>query len=629
VAEVREAVKACAALDPLEWAEERKTLKEICGDTFKSEDLNRMYREARKGYERERVEAFLPQERYLEVEGMMLYEYQTSRGTSRKMVAPWVGRVLENIIQVVDEGECEQALRLQLRLKEKVVTLTVPSELFGDPNSLQRFIAAKAGGIFVANAGMTKHLVPAINALSTQAQERQTYRFMGWTEREGGWTYIAPGGAICQVGLIVEPPQVELETRLRDYGLREGTWGDGLNAFRAAMQVFPKNLAPALIAFTLLPLVQRFYPTAAARPAVHLIGTTGSGKSEIAALMTSFYGDFTRDTPPAQWGDTVNAVELLGYTLADALYWVDDFKTVYADEKTFIRFLHSYSKGMGRGRLTKDSKLRDEKPCRGLLLSTGETKVEGEAALLSRMLVLEIPPWEQRDPGGKRLMKAEGVREHLPVFTAHFAQWIAGQANTGTLQKKLATGYEESVRGYRELLKSKGVQQANTGRMISSWAVLVTTYRLIREFLIQRESDDEFPAWQDNIVESVQAVQEERAGRIFLDLLGQLVAGGQCVIETNLRVQHDPTPGTTVIGYRDESFVYLLPDVTFREVNKVQSMKFTALAIGSQLREDGLLLPGKNNLTVQRSVRGSVIRLWRLKSEILGCEGCEGCEADD
>jgi len=69
------------------------------------------------------------------------------------------------------------------------------------------------------------------------------------------------------------------------------------------------------------------------------VGTTGSGKSEIAALMTSFYGVFSRDTPPAQGGDTVNTVEALGYALADALYWVDDYKTVYADERTFTRFL--------------------------------------------------------------------------------------------------------------------------------------------------------------------------------------------------------------------------------------------------------------------------------------------------
>jgi hypothetical protein len=64
-----------------------------------------------------------------------------------------------------------------------------------------------------------------------------------------------------------------------------------------------------------------------------------------------------------------------------------------------------------------------------------------------------------------------------------------------------------------------------------------------------------------------------------------------------------------VIGYRDEGFAYLLPDIALREINRTHPLKFSKLAIGNQLREDGLLLPGKDNLTVQRSVRGSVVRL--------------------
>jgi len=55
-------------------------------------------------------------------------------------------------------------------------------------------------------------------------------------------------------------------------------------------------------------------------------------------------------------------------------------------------------------------------------------------------------------------------------------------------------------------------------------------------------------------------------------------------------------------------------------------LRLAAYATGTQLKEDGLLRPRKTNLTVQRSVRGSVIQLWRLKSEILGCEDCETCE---
>jgi hypothetical protein len=66
----------------------------------------------------------------------------------------------------------------------------------------------------------------------------------------------------------------------------------------------------------MLPVLQRFFPPSAMRPALHLAGTYGSGKSELAALMSSLYGRFDRESPTAQWGDTINTVEALG-TSAD------------------------------------------------------------------------------------------------------------------------------------------------------------------------------------------------------------------------------------------------------------------------------------------------------------------------
>ena len=87
--------------------------------------------------------------------------------------------------------------------------------------------------------------------------------------------------------------------------------------------------------------------------------------------------------------------------MADTIFWVDDYKSIYADERTFTRFLQAYSRSMGRGRLTREAKVRREKPCRGLILSTGETTIEGEMSIIARMLVLEIPPWEKRDPTGQ------------------------------------------------------------------------------------------------------------------------------------------------------------------------------------------------------------------------------------
>lgn len=197
------------------------------------------------------------------------------------------------------------------------------------------------------------------------------------------------------------------------------------------------------------------------------------------------------------------------------------------------------------------------------------------------------------------------------------------------MREEIATRFSNNKKGYTDQLATKLGKQSNTDRVVKNWAVLVTVYQMLSKFLHEMDEDYLLPAWQDVIVESVRTLRQECASEVFLDILGQLIAGGQAVLDDDMRNPHEYPSGVTVVGYKHDGFVYLLPDVTLHEVNKIQPLKFTTTAIGMQLKEDGLLIPGKSNLSVQKSVRGSVIRLWRLKSEILGCEDCETCEEDD
>ena len=432
VEEVRDVVKACADLDPLAWAVERQRLKSLCGQGIKTADLDRMYRQSQREMpsRHTHTERSEDMEHYFESDGRMIYRYHTNRGPVDKVIADWTGRIRERVTCISDEGEQDHELVLELCAGSHVRVITVPGDVFGDEMSLRRFLTGKAGEQFICRANMGRHLTVAILRLSGEYPTRLAMGFMGWTRLEDRWTYVAPDLALTANSLLDEAPQVDLESRLKDYRLRPASWEDSLKAFEAVLKVIPSQLAPACIAFALLPVVQRFFPAAAPRPALHLVGTTGSGKSEIAALLCSFYGQFYRDAPPAQWGDTINTVEALGYQLADALYWVDDYKTIYADEKTFTRFLQSYSRGMGRGRLTREARLRRERPCRGLLLSTGETMIAGEASVIARTLMLEIPPWEKRDPQGTTLDAMEPLRGALSGFTVRFAQWVAEQVES-------------------------------------------------------------------------------------------------------------------------------------------------------------------------------------------------------
>ncbi|MCA9911970.1 MAG: DUF927 domain-containing protein, partial [Anaerolineae bacterium] len=526
-------------------------------------------------------------------------------------------QVVERTSRIDDDGQVEHLVKLELSRDGKVQSLIVPSELFGDANGLQRHIARQAGERFTARTGMNKHLPTALLNLSGEYPIRTTYRFMGWTKMAERWTYVTPTLTVGAEGVDPQPPEVELESRLRDYGLQESDCTQGLGAFAALVAALPVDIAPALIAYAVLPLVQRFFPAAAPKPALHLQGTTGTGKSEIASLLCSFYGQFTRDMPPGQWGDTVNTVEALGYSLADALYWVDDYKTIYADERTFTRFLQSYSRGMGRGRLTREAKLRQERPCRGHILSTGETTLDGEASILARMVVLKVAPWGERDPDGKALVRADQLRAHLSGFTVAFAQWIAEQAENSNLTATLSQGFAQSTRGFQDILASQGIQPTTVGRLVQNWAVLVTTYRLLRDFLIAKDSDDVLPAWRDTILDGAKAMREERAGLLFLDGLQQLLASGELMLATDMRHPEEARPGTTIVGYRDGPHALILPDVAYRAVQRIHPLKFNTAAIGAQLQEDGWLIAGTNSLTIQRRVRGIPTRFWQLKADFI------------
>ena len=84
-----------------------------------------------------------------------------------------------------------------------------------------------------------------------------------------------------------------------------------------------------------------------------------------------------------------------------------------------------------------------------------------------------------------------------------------------------------------------------------------------------------------------------------------------------MRNPREYPPGVTVVGYKDDHFVYLLPEIALKAVNHVQPLNFGANAIGKMLKEDGFLLPGPNNLSTQKRVRGGRVRFWQLRADSL------------
>lgn len=290
---------------------------------------------------------------------------------------------------LLDDGvETKSQFEIAAQLMGRKSHFTIPASDFANMN----WPIEKLGPPAIIYPNQREYARTAIQWASQGAVEKRTYTHTGWRDMDGCWQYLNAGGAIGSNGLV-PGVAVRLNGALKCYELRLASDIDVLRiAIKASLKL--TGLAPAPISFPLLAATYRSV-FGEADFALHVSGRTGTFKSELAALCQQHFGSaMHRLNLPGAWSATANALEMLAFHAKDALLVIDDFAPSGSSAElarhhaTADRLFRATGNLAGRSRLDSTATLREPKPPRALILSTGEEIPRGHS-IRARMIILE------------------------------------------------------------------------------------------------------------------------------------------------------------------------------------------------------------------------------------------------
>ena len=470
----------------------------------------------------------------------------------------------------------------------------------------------------------------AIQSLSMTAEERCIYTHTGWRKVNGVWIFLHAGGAIAGTGAVADI-NVRLAGQMSRYELRLPASPDALaTAVRASLKL--AELGPEVISLPLLAATYRAV-LGDADFAIHLAGETGAFKSEVAALYQQHFGAaMNRLHLPGAWSSTGNALEVLAFFGKDAIVVIDDFAPqgnsadVARYHAAADRVFRAAGNRAGRGRLDSTAKLREPKPPRALILSTGEDIPRGQS-VRARLLILEL---------SKNSIETTALTEcQNNAQEGRFAEAM------GAYVRWMASHYDEARDRFEKLIvehRGRALRNLAHARTPDIVANLQAGFELYLAFCIESgaitgaERDDLLNrCWTAlSLAAATQAKHQmatEPATR-FVGLIRSLRTSGRVHLEARSggAVSESPescgwrrdnsgawTPLGECIGWVADDDLYLEPTAAFRAAQVAGRDIGEVLTVAEQtlrkrLHEKGLLASvdaSRETLTVRRSIGGT------------------------
>lgn len=463
-----------------------------------------------------------------------------------------------------------------------------------------------------------KHLKYVVDSVSKDfLQCKDVYTHTGFTRINDKLIYLYHGGVIGDI----ENVNVDLSRdRLEQYHFTNKTF-ELQEALKTSYSIL--NLAdvkitiPLLATIYLSPLVSIYRENGLYADYILWVeGKTGSRKSTAIAVLLSHFGQFSRNSLPCSFRDSINSLEKKAFILKDVPVCLDDFnpetvgisKTVLA-EKIFAM----YGDRAGRDRMNANGKtLKSPYIARGLAIVTAEYFPEVAQSRLARAIVVDV---KQNSFDLNKLRNLQENAELLSFAMKEFISWIIKN------EEKIIS---ESKELYKKLENETQTNDIH-GRTNETINIMKIGFYLFLKFLQQNEVITQEELEEKNSLcsgtlnelarhQNIE-IESQNPVNMFKEALEQLYETEKVQI-MDYNAPDNILPNRTLIGYIDhkEEKYYFLPNVLYKVIVRFcneQGIKFpiSKSALLKYLDNEGYLYrtPKSDRRTIKKKVRNAVL----------------------
>ena len=547
----------------------------------------------------------------------VIYEERTEISNHTPILKEY--RTIDNGIERVEELVFN-ALRNYSRGADTVLSLK--NDVYSQTPNLKFGAACRIS----LGRGAKSRYSEAMQIQCENAPNSVIYQHTGYTNIDDERVFLNGDYSITKDG-VTQKYNVALPEQMSNYRFVESRDPD---RYKTLLTMFPSVASDALVytglGIAFLTPLNALLRNIGIEPCfiLYFTGKTGTRKTTMAKLILNFFGTFDNGTaPPANFRDTVNAVELK-FALADSTLMLLDDRIpsttpqiraqMEAMEQAVARQIGDRS---GRARMNADGSLKATyRPNCNLIITAEESFSNVGESAIARSLSVELKP---DDIKLEKLTEVQQRAVHLNQCMGDYIQWVL--SNWDDISERAKAMFLD--------FRSKA-QSGGHGRLAECVAHLQIGVVFMCEWLQHQKvinaTDAETmkrKSW-DVFISLAQAqnrrIAEEKPVKLFLDAIKEMhdrKAINICDLDNPSQ-----SGNINIIGCKDSNYYYFYPDSIYSEVRKFYNAQDKNYPLGKnalfqQLSDDGLIEKDKEQNTKLKRINGKRQRMLWLRVDAL------------